>query len=98
MVAFMLDKSKDLSERDDIAGDLYSSDLPEVEAALLTIASDNTDDELIVDSAGHSLWIICDRQKRKLSDVVIGALHPEARKFFVRQMTSNKSLERSRDE
>ena len=96
-MAFMLDKSRDLADREDIAGDLYDSDLPEVEAALITIASDGSDDEDIVDTAGHSLWIICDRQKRKLPDAVIAALQPAARKFFDPEMTSNKSLERTRE-
>ncbi|HTU68363.1 MAG TPA: hypothetical protein VMF52_20640 [Steroidobacteraceae bacterium] len=91
----MLDKSQNLSERDDFAGDLCDSDLPEVEAALVAIASDRSEDELILDTAGHSLWIICDRQKRKLPDALVAGLQPEAQKFFVSRVTSNKSFERT---
>ena len=39
MIAVLLDQSSDLGSRDDIAMDLGAFDLPEVEAALVTVAS-----------------------------------------------------------
>ncbi len=84
MLACLLDKSSDLGSRDDCAMDLYEFDLPEVELALVTVASDASEEEMVVDSAGHSLWQIYQRQGRVVPKEVISALQPSAKKFFER--------------
>lgn len=82
MISALLDKSQDLGSRDDIAMDLGAFDLPEVEAALLKVASDPAEEEMIVDSAGESLAQICKRQNRTLPAEVLDRLQPPAKKFF----------------
>jgi len=82
MIGCLLDKSQDLGSRDDIAMDLYASDLPEAEAALLAVASDPAEEEMIIDSAGESLAQIYKRQNRELSAEALARLQPSARKFF----------------
>ena len=64
MINFMLNKSEDLGGRDDCAMDLSQFDLPEVEKALIKVATDHSEDEMIIDSAGESLQEIWNRQKR----------------------------------
>ena len=84
MVGYLLDKSNDLGGRDDCAMDLYEYDLPEVEAALVKVASDPAEDEIVVDSAGESLAQIYRRQNRAVSAEVLSTLQPSAKKFFER--------------
>jgi hypothetical protein len=84
MVQYLLNKSNDLGGRDDCAMDLYVSDLPEVEAALVTVASDPSEEEIVVDSAGESLAQIYKRQNRAVPGEVLSALQPSAKKFFER--------------
>jgi hypothetical protein len=84
MVAVLLDRSQDLASRDDIAMDLREFDLPEVEAALVRVASDPAEDEMIVDSAGDSLLQIYLRQNRVVAPDVLSKLQPSAKKFFER--------------
>jgi hypothetical protein len=84
MVEYLLNKSNDLGSRDDCAMDLHKFDLPEVEAALVTVASDALEDEMVVDSAGHSLWQIYKRQNRVVPAEVQSTLQPSAMKFFER--------------
>ncbi len=82
MVAYLLDKSGDLGGRDDVAMDLSQFDLPEVEAALIEIATDQSEEEMVIDSAGESLWEIWQRQGRTPPPEVLAKMHPSARKFF----------------
>jgi hypothetical protein len=82
LVAYAEDKTGDLGSRDDAVLALSASDLPEVERALLQMACDTSEDEMLIDQAGHALWIILDRQKRTPSQEVIAKMHPSAQKFF----------------
>ncbi len=82
MVACLLDKSGDLGSRDDAAMDLFQFDLPEVEAALIEVAIDQSEEEMVIDSAGESLWQIWQRQGRTPPPEVLAKMHPSARKFF----------------
>ena len=84
MVQYLLNGSNDLGSRDDCAMDLYKFDLPEVEAALVTVASDPSEEEIVVDSAGESLSQIYKRQNRAVPGEVLSALQPSAKKFFDR--------------
>jgi hypothetical protein len=82
MVAYLLDKSGDLGSRDDVAKDPYRFDLPEVEAALIEVATDRSEEEMIIDTAGESLWQIWQRQGKTPPPDVLARMHPSARKFF----------------
>jgi hypothetical protein len=84
MVACLLNKSNDLGTRDDCAMDLHEFDLPEAESALVTVASDASEEEMIIDSAGHSLWQLYKRHNRSVPPDVLRALQPSAKKFFER--------------
>jgi len=81
-VAYARDRSADLGSRDDAVLALSDFDLPEVEAALVQMAGDSSEEEMLVDQAGHALWIIWDRQKKIPNQEVIAKMHPSARKFF----------------
>ena len=83
MIAELLDRSNDLGSRDDIAMGLAEFDWPEVESALIAVASDATEEEIVVDSAGESLWQIYKRQNRNVPPNVLENLQPSAKKFFL---------------
>ena len=84
MVQYLLDKSNELGGRDDCAMDLCEFDHPEVEAALVTVASDAAEEEIVVDSAGESLAQIFKRQNRVVPAEILRILQPSAKKFFER--------------
>ncbi len=82
MVIYLLDKSGDLGSRDDVAMDLGKYDLEEVEDALIQVAQDHSEEEMIIDSAGESLWEIWKR-KNKFNSEIVAKMHPSAQKFFI---------------
>jgi hypothetical protein len=55
LVSILLDRSARTDERDDAAGYLGSSDDPAVLAALLRVASDPAEDEVVSATSGESL-------------------------------------------
>ena len=81
LISALLDKSLPLGDRDDSAMDLEPFDQEEVEAALLSVVLDQGEDEVLIDSAGESLWGILKRKRKKPSDL-IAQMHPAAKKFF----------------
>jgi hypothetical protein len=81
MVAYLLDKSGDLGSRDDVAMDLGKFDLEEVENALIQVTLDHTEEEMIIDSAGESLWEVWTR-RNKFNSELVEKMHPSAQKFF----------------
>lgn len=81
---YLLDKTADLASRDDCALDLGAVDDPVAEKALIQVATDFTEDEDLIDSAGESLWEIWRRMGKEPPEDVISKMHPSARKFFRR--------------
>lgn len=86
LLAYAKDKTADLGGRDDAVLALSDFDLPEVEEGLLQMAMDATEDEMLVDQAGHALWILWSRQGRVPSGAVVSGMLPSARKFFVHDL------------
>ena len=83
MIAYVLDKTADLGSRDDVAMDLSRFDDPVVEQTLINIALDHSEEEMIIDSAGNSLWEIWQRNHRPVPSDVVARMHPSAQKFFL---------------
>jgi hypothetical protein len=81
LLSYLLDRSADLGGRDDVAMDLWESDDPEAEAALIQLALDHTENVVLIDSAGESLRSIWER-KGKLDQDVVARMHPAAQRFF----------------
>ncbi len=82
LLAYAKDKTADRGTRDDAVLALSDFDLAEVEEALLDIACDAAEDELLVDQAGQALWLIWSRQGRVPSSALVLRMLPSARKFF----------------
>lgn len=83
LIDYALNKAEDLGSRDDVVMDLSDSDLPEVETALIQLACDHSEEEMLIDEAGHSLWQIWKRQGRSPPAELVDRMHPSAKKFFV---------------
>jgi hypothetical protein len=81
MIEFLLDRTQDLGSRDDVAMELSDSDDARVEEVLVRLATDPSEDEMLVDQAGHSLWLVWQR-KGVRPEETIAKLLPSARKFF----------------
>ncbi len=82
MIKLLLDKSGDLGTRDDMAMDLSAFDLQRVEDALIKIVNDYSEEEMLIDSAGESLFVIWTRNKKKPTKESLNKMHPSARKYF----------------
>lgn len=89
LIGVLLDKNAEIGDRDDAAMDLSSYDAPEVEAALIEIASDATVDEMILESAGESLAEIWIRKKVEVSPSTLGKLRPSASSIVERYFELN---------
>lgn len=63
LIRALLDPNVEFGDRDDIAMALGSHDDPEVEAALMAIATDQEEDEDLADSCGESLAEIWGRRE-----------------------------------
>lgn len=81
-LALATNSSAEVGDRDDAILALSDFDDTEVQSALLRIASDASEDEMLVDEAGHVLWIIWDRQGKVATPDLIARMQPSARKFF----------------
>jgi hypothetical protein len=81
LISVLLDRSLPIGDRDDAAMDLHAYDEAEAEEALLKVVLDHTDEELVIDSAGESLWTIWQR-KGKHDATLVASMHPLAQKFF----------------
>ena len=81
LLIVLADRAAEFGDRHDAAMDLGSYDEPEVEVALLAVASNLSEDPDIADAAGESLSEVW-RRKGKKDPGVVAAMHPEARKFF----------------
>jgi hypothetical protein len=93
LLSYLENRANDLGSRDDVAMDLRQFDEPEVEAALLKIALDQSEEEVIIDSARDSLREIWERKGVEPYDVEL--MHPSAQKFFV--VRPNPSFKRTPD-
>ena len=62
LLSVLLDVTARIDERDDAAMALYQYDTPEVEAALIAIASDLATPALVASSAGESLGVLWTRR------------------------------------
>ena len=82
LLAVLADSSGKFGDRHDAAMDLGAFDEPEVEAALLAVASEQTQDPDIADAARESLRQIWLRQGKAWPKIV-ASMHPEAKKFFL---------------
>ena len=91
LLSYLQNRANDLGSRDDVAMDLGRFDEPEVEDALLKITLDQSEEEMIIDSAGDSLREIWERKGVEPRDVEL--MHPSAQKFFV--MRPNPSFKRT---
>ena len=78
----LVDCACEYGDRHDAAMDLAAFDEPEVEAALLAVALEHSEDPDIADAAGESLSEIWLRKGKNFPELV-AAMHPEARKFFL---------------
>lgn len=88
LILVLLNASAPLGDRHDAAMELAAFDAPEVEAALLRVVLNLSEDEEIADAARESLWSIWDRSgqsKANLAEI----FHPAARKFFFARATLN---------
>jgi len=86
LLAYALDKTADLGGRDDAILELSAYDLEEVESGLLQIARDKGEEEMLVDQAGHALWIIWSRQGRVPAPELVAGMQSSARKFFAHDL------------
>ena len=86
LLAYALDKAADLGGRNDAVLELSAYDLEEVESGLLRMAGDEAEEEMLVDQAGHALWIIWSRQGRVPPPELLASMLPSARKFFVHDL------------
>jgi len=84
-IDFLLDKENDLGGRDDAAMDLYKFDEPEVVIALVKVATDSSEEDIIIDSAGESLREIWNRNGISPPENIINKMNPEAKKFFTNE-------------
>jgi hypothetical protein len=82
LISALLDSHAELGGRDDAAMDLGAYDDPQAFQALLTVASDPKEDEMLQDSCGESLKEIC-RRNANLDLSFVGKLTPAAKKYFV---------------
>jgi hypothetical protein len=62
LIKALLDARDESGDRDDVAMTLASSDQPEAEAALLTVATDPSSDPDLSDRCGESLALIWSRR------------------------------------
>lgn len=81
LIGVLLDKSAPTADRDDAAMDLADFDSPEAEAALVVVASDSEEDELLLDTAGQSLSEMWLRWNKKPDADVIRAF-PDPSRFI----------------
>ena len=81
LISVLLDRSAPAGDRDDAAMDLYEYDEPEVEEALLSVVLDHADEEIVIESAGESLYQIWQR-KGKHDASLVTSMHPSAQIFF----------------
>ena len=81
LLSVLVDGAAEYGDRSDAAMDLSGYDQPEVEEALFHVILDPKEDNLLIDEAGHSLWVIWKR-KSKWDTTMIEQMPPEARKFF----------------
>ena len=86
LLAYAVDKTADLGGRDDAVLELSAYDLAEVESALLRMAGDEAEEEMLVDQAGHALWIIWSRQGRVPPPELVARMLPSAKKFFAHDL------------
>ena len=86
LLAYAMDKTADLGGRDDAVLELSAYDLEEVERGLLRMAGDEAEDEMLVDQAGHALWIIWSRQSKVPPPELVACMQPSARKFFAHDL------------
>lgn len=93
LLSYLENRANDLGSRDDVAMDLSRFDELEVEAALLKIVLDQSEEETLIDSAGDSLREIWERKGVEPHDVEL--MHPSAQKFFV--VRPNPSFKRTPD-
>lgn len=80
--AYALDRANELGDRQECIDAMGAFDEPAVEAALIRIASDPSEDEWLRDSAGESLWELWRRQGRVPPRDIVATFLPEAKKFF----------------
>jgi hypothetical protein len=81
LISVLADRTAEIGDRHDAAMDLSAFDAPEVEAVLIAVSCDETEDPNLIDAAGESLWQIWKRNGN-VSALVVSQLRPEARKFF----------------
>lgn len=81
-IDYLLDKSNDLGGRDDAAMHLIRFDAAEVIEALIKVATDHTEEDMIIDSAGQSLQEIWSRNNVTPSADIVSRMHPSAKIFF----------------
>ena len=81
LIGVLLNKSAETGDRHDAAMDLALYDDPHVEEALLQVALDDTEDELIADAVGESLSQVWKRAG-KTDLTIVENMHTAARKFF----------------
>jgi hypothetical protein len=81
LISVLLNRSAPGGDRDDAAMDLEYYDEPEVEEALLSVVLDHADEEIVIDSAGESLYQLWER-KGKHNAALVASMHPSAQKFF----------------
>jgi hypothetical protein len=81
LLGVLADRTAEFGDRHDAAMDLGAFDEPEVEVALLAVASDLSEDPDIADAVGESLHEVWHR-KGKSEPRLVATMHPQARKFF----------------
>ena len=86
LLAYAADKTADIGGRDDAVLELSAYDLEEVESGLLRMAGDEAEEEMLVDQAGHALWIIWSRQGRVPPPELVARMLPSAKKFFAHDL------------
>ena len=82
LISVLRDRTARLDERDDAALDLAQYDEPEALHALIRVASDQSDDELLLDSCGQSIAEIWARLGI-VENAVLLALTPTARRILL---------------
>jgi hypothetical protein len=80
LVKIWVDREQDLLERDDAAESLAASSDPASEMALVDIARDLTEDEILLDTCGTSLGERWAREGR-LDTHVLASLSPVAKRI-----------------
>jgi hypothetical protein len=79
MISYLLERNSDLAGRDDCAMDLAKYDEKDAEEALLQVASDPSQEEVLLDTCGESLGEIWARQGR-VDSALLALLQPPARR------------------